>query len=175
MVVAQLLFGPEDRAWHLLSEGWAPGAPRKMHLELGDVVHLVPIPVLRWTDSGVMLAALAVLDDPLEAIRRYEEIVRGERMRSRRGFVGRWLTLAEGDVARLACRGLDNAAIARRLGRSPRTVANQLTAICDKLEDWLGFQGPRLTGPCCWLNSPRISSSRTCLERRTGTGPQAEG
>jgi len=142
MVVAQLLFGPEDRAWHLLSEGWSPGAPRRMHLEPGETAHLVPVPVLRWTDSGAMLAALAELDDPLEAIRRYEEIVRGERMRRRREFVERWLTPAEREVARLACLGLDNGAIARRLGRSRRTVGNQLSAVYDKLEDWLGFVGP---------------------------------
>ncbi|MDR7416251.1 MAG: CRISPR-associated ring nuclease [Armatimonadota bacterium] len=142
MVVAQLLFGPEDRAWHLLSEGWTPGSPRRMHLDPGEPVHLVPVPVLRWTDSAVMLAALAELDDPAEAIRRYGEIVRGERMRRRREFVERWLTPAERDVARLACQGLDNAAIARRLHRSRRTVANQLSAVYGKLQEWLGFAGP---------------------------------
>ncbi len=142
MVVAQLLFGSDDRAWHLLSEGWTPGAERHMHLQPGQTAHLVPVPVLRWTDSGVMLTALAELDDPLAAIRRYEEIVRGERMRRRREFVERWLTTAEREVAQLACRGLDNTAIARQLGRSPRTVANQLTAVYSKLEEWLGFAGP---------------------------------
>ncbi|MDR7554067.1 MAG: CRISPR-associated ring nuclease [Armatimonadota bacterium] len=142
MVVAQLLFGPDDRAWHLLSEGWTPGAPRQMHLAPGKTARLIPIPVLRWTDSAVMLAALAEIDDPAEAIRRYEEIVRGERMRRRREFVERWLTPAEREVAHLACQGLDNAAIARRLHRSVRTVANQLTAVYAKLQDWSGFQGP---------------------------------
>ncbi len=142
MVVAQLLFGPEDRVWHLLSEGWSPGAPRRMHLGPGEEAHLVPVPVLRWTDSGVMLAALAELDDPGEAIRRYQEIVRGERMRRRREFVERWLTRAERQVAELACAGLDNATIARRLQRSQRTVANQLSAVYAKLEEWLGFPGP---------------------------------
>lgn len=142
MVVGQLLFGPEDRVWHLLSEVWTPGMPRRMHPTLEDRARLLPVPVLRWTDSGVMLAALAELDDPAEAIRRYEEIVRGERMRRRREFVERWLTPAEREVARLACRGLDNAAIARRLGRSPRTVANQLSQVYAKLADWLGFPQP---------------------------------
>jgi CRISPR-associated protein Csx14 len=147
MVVAQLLFGPEDRVWHLLSEGWTPAAPRRMHLAPGEEAHLVPVPVLRWTDSGVMLAALAELDDPGEAIRRYQEIVRGERMRRRREFVERWLTQAEREVAQLACAGLDNAAIARRLHRSPRTVANQLTAVYAKLQEWLGFPGPPVSRP----------------------------
>ncbi|MDR7517455.1 MAG: CRISPR-associated ring nuclease [Armatimonadota bacterium] len=147
MVVAQLLFGPEDRAWHLLSEGWQPGAERRMHLQPGETAYLVPVPVLRWTDSGLMLAALAELDDPMEAIRRYEEIVRGERMRRRREFVERWLTPAEREVARLACQGLDNAGIARRLGRSPRTVANQLSQVYSKMADWLGFDGPPPSRP----------------------------
>lgn len=139
MVVAQLLCGPDDRAWHLLTEGWAPGGERRMHLDSGEPVWLVPVPILRWTDSGVMLAALGELDDPQEAIRRYEEIVRGERMRRRREFVTRWLTRAEREVARLACAGLDNAAIARKLRRSERTVAHHLTRIYGKLQDWLGF------------------------------------
>jgi CRISPR-associated protein Csx14 len=134
MVVAQLLFGPEDRVWHLLSEGWTPAAPRRMHLAPGEEAHLVPVPVLRW-------------DDPGEAIRRYQEIVRGERMRRRREFVERWLTQAEREVAQLACAGLDNAAIARRLHRSPRTVANQLTAVYAKLQEWLGFPGPPVSRP----------------------------
>jgi CRISPR-associated protein Csx14 len=147
MVVAQLLFGPDDHAWHLLSEGWTPGTSRQMHAAPGQAVTLVPVPVLRWTDSAVMLAALAHLEDPAEAIRRYEEIVRGERMRRRREFVERWLTPAERDVVRLACRGLDNAAIARRLGRTERTVANQLTRVYAKLGDWLGFVGPPASRP----------------------------
>ncbi|MCS7051617.1 MAG: CRISPR-associated protein Csx14 [Thermomicrobium sp.] len=147
MVVAQLLFGPEDCVWHLLSEGWSPGSRRRMHLQSGEVAYLVAVPVLRWTDSRVMLEAIAALDDPAEAIQRYEEIVRGERARRRREFVDRWLTPAERNVVRLACLGLDNAAIARRLGRSERTVANQLSAVYAKLDDWLGFPGPPATRP----------------------------
>lgn len=43
------------------------------------------------------------------------------------------LTEAERAVARDAISGLSNAAIARRRGSSPRTVANQLAAIYRKL------------------------------------------
>jgi CRISPR-associated protein Csx14 len=147
MVVAQLLFGPDDRVWHLLSEQGTPGAFRRMHTTPGGTVVLVPVPVLRWTDSAVMLAVLAHLEDPAEALRRYEEIVRGERMRRRREFVERWLTPAERQVVQLACQGLDNVTIACRLGRSQRTVANQLTAVYGKLQEWLGFAGPPATRP----------------------------
>lgn len=45
----------------------------------------------------------------------------------------RQLGRAELAVARDAVAGLSNAAIARRRGRSPRTIANQLSAIYRKL------------------------------------------
>lgn len=139
MVVAQLLFGPDDRVWHLMSEGWQPGSEKRMHLRPEDPVWLVPIPVLRWTDSAALLAALGDLDDPVEAIRRQEALARSEAMRRRREFVEHWLTRAEREVAALACEGLDNAAIAARLHKSERTVANQLTQAYAKLGEWLGF------------------------------------
>lgn len=139
MVVAQLLFGPDDRVWHLMSEGWQPGSEKRMHLRPEDPVWLVPIPVLRWTDSAALLAALGDLDDPVEAIRRQEALARSEAMRRRREFVEHWLTRAEREVVALACEGLDNAAIAARLHKSERTVANQLTQAYAKLGEWLGF------------------------------------
>lgn len=139
MVVAQLLFGPDDRMWHLMSEGWQPGSERRMHLRPEDQAWLVPVPVLRWTDSAALLAALGDLDDPAEAIRRQETLARSEAMRRRREFVERWLTRAEREVVALACAGLDNAAIAARLHKSEQTVANQLTKAYAKLGEWLGF------------------------------------
>lgn len=139
MVVAQLLFGPDDRVWHLMSEGWQPGGEKRMHLRPDDRVWLVSVPVLRWTDSAALLAALGDLDDPAEAIRRQETLARSEAMRRRREFVERWLSKAEREVVALACAGLDNAAIAARLHKSERTVANQLTQAYAKLGEWLGF------------------------------------
>lgn len=43
------------------------------------------------------------------------------------------LTLAEAEVLRLVATGIDNRAIARQLGKSEKTVRNQITAILDKL------------------------------------------
>jgi len=139
MVVAQLLFGPDDWVWHLMSEGWLPGSEKRLHLRPEDQTWLVPVPVLRWTDSAAMLAALGDLDDPSEAIRRQETLARSEAMRRRREFVERWLSKAEREVVALACVGLDNAAIAKKLGKSEQTVANQLTKAYGKLGEWLGF------------------------------------
>jgi CRISPR-associated protein Csx14 len=41
---------------------------------------------------------------------------------------------------RLVCRGLDNAALARQLHKSEKTVANQLTSVYEKLREWRGFR-----------------------------------
>lgn len=139
MTVAQLLFDADDRVWHLMSEGWTPRSERRMHARPDDQVRLVPVPVLRWTDSAGLLAAFGELDDPTDALRRQEELARADDLRRVREFVERRLTRAERAVVQEACRGLDNAAIARRLSKSEATVANQLTSAYAKLNEFLGF------------------------------------
>lgn len=139
MVVAQLLFEADDRVWHLMSEGWQPGSEKRMHVRPEDQVWLVPVPVLRWTDSAGLLAAFGEFDDPAEAMRRQEELARADDLRRVREFVEKKLTRAEREVVRGACQGLENAAIARRLSKSEATVANQLTSAYRKLNEFLGF------------------------------------
>ena len=140
MVVAQLLFDEDDRVWHLLSEGWQPGDERVMHLRPGDRAWLVPVPVLRWGTVSPVLTELAMREDPWEAIQAQRAMQRDEDRRRKREFVEHWLTPAEREVVRLACRGLDNAAIARQLEKAESTVANQLTSIYAKLHEWRGFR-----------------------------------
>jgi len=140
MVVAQLLFDEDDRVWHLLSKGWQPGEERVMHVRPGDQVWLVPVPVLRWGSVSPVLTELALREDPWEAIQA-QRAIRREEERQRKGeFVKRWLTPAEREVVRLACLGLDNAAIGRQLGKAESTVANQLTSVYAKLHEWRGFR-----------------------------------
>ncbi len=139
MTVAQLLFDANDRVWHLMSEGWEPGSAKRMHAQPSDQVYLVSVPVLRWTDSAALLAALGELDDPMDAIRRQETLAHSEAMRRRREFVERKLTRAERQVVELVCQDLDNAAIAKQLHKSEATVANQLTSVYAKLNEFLGF------------------------------------
>jgi len=140
MVVAQLLFGEDDRVWHLLSEGWRPGDERVMHKQPGDGVTLVPIPVLRWSLVSPVMTELALREDPWEAIQAQRTMRRDEDLRRKREFVEQWLTPAERDVVRLASQGLDNATIAERLGKAEKTVANQLTGIYGKLHEWRGYR-----------------------------------
>lgn len=139
MVVAQLLFGAEDRVWHLVTEGWRPGAARRLHLEPGERAWLVPVPVLRWAEAGTLMRTAAELDDPAEVVYWFERLSRQAVRKRQREFINRWLTPAERAVVRLACRGLDNPAIARTLGKSEQTVANQLRQVYEKLREWLDF------------------------------------
>ncbi len=140
MVVAQLLFDEDDRVWHLLSEGWQPGDERVMHVRPGDKVWLVPVPVLRWSSVSPVLTELALREDPWEALQTQRAMQREEDRRRKREFVERWLTPAEREVVRLVCQGLDNAAIARRLAKAEKTVANQLTPVYAKLHEWRGYR-----------------------------------
>jgi CRISPR-associated protein Csx14 len=139
MVVAQLLFGPRDCVWHLVTEGWHPGAERRLHLKSTDRVWLVPVPVLRWNEAGTLVRTVAELEDPAEVVAWYERLSRENRMKREEEFIRRWLTKAEREVARLVCKGLNNAAVARALCKSEQTVANQLCSIYEKLREWLGY------------------------------------
>ncbi len=139
MVVAQLLFGPEDCVWHLITEGWQPGDERRLHLPGKEKVWLVSVPVLRWSEAGTLMRAVAEMDDPAEIVTWYEKLSRAAHMNQRRDFIRRWLTPAERGVVRLACRGLDNAAIAAQLYKQEQTVANQLGRVYEKLREWLGY------------------------------------
>jgi CRISPR-associated protein Csx14 len=126
--------------WHLLTEGWRPGDKRVMHPQPGDKVSLVSVPVLRWSAVSPVFTQLALREDPWEAIQAQKGMKKEEDLRRKREFLDHWLTPAEREVVRLACLGLDNAAIARHLHKSEKTVANQFTNIYDKLNEWRGFR-----------------------------------
>ena len=139
MLVAQLLFGPEDKVWYLITKGWRPGDGRNLHPPLDERVRLVPVPVLRWRQASTLMRTVAELNDPTEVVAWYERLTREEQFQRKGEFMTRWLTPAEREVVRLACRGLDNAAIAKALSKSEQTVANQLRRVYEKLGEWLNY------------------------------------
>lgn len=139
MVAAQLLFGEHDRAWHMISVARWPGGEKSMHAGPNETVKVVPVPVLRWADAATVAAVLET-DDPWEAIRRQQAFALSEAARQRRVFLEHILTRAEREVVELLVReGLDNAGLARRLHKSEKTIANQLTQIYQKFAAWHGF------------------------------------
>lgn len=144
MVTAQLLFGPEDRVWYLLTEGWRPGAERRLHAAPKDNVKLIPIPVLRWREASTLLRMVSDLGDPLELVEWLERLNRQGQERRKEQFIRRYLTPAEREVVRLVCLGLDNATIASRLHKKEQTVANQLRSVYEKLREWLEYPEGRV-------------------------------
>ena len=140
MVVAQLLFDEDDRVWHLLSKDWRPGDAQVMHVRPGDQVRLVPVPVLRWSTVSPVMTELALREDPWEAIQAQQAMQQQEDQRRKREFIEQWLSPAERELVCLASTGSDNAAIARQLHKSEKTVANQFTSIYEKLHEWRGFR-----------------------------------
>lgn len=139
MSVAQLLFGPEDQAWYLITEGWQPGAARHLHALKTEQVWLVPVPILRWNEAGTLVQVVTELDDPQELLAWYERLTHKAEERRKGEFIRHWLTSAESEVMQLACYGFDNATIAARLGKQEQTVANQLHTVYQKLQEWLDY------------------------------------
>ncbi len=143
MVAAQLLFGEDDRVWHLVStERWT-GGEKAMHTGPGEQSLMVNVPVLRWANAPTAAAILEQTEDPWEAIRRQQSFAQNEANRRRREFLEHYLTPAEREVAELLVRKrLNNKQLARRLAKGEQTVANQLTKIYRKFDEWREFPAP---------------------------------
>ncbi|MEN3009641.1 MAG: CRISPR-associated ring nuclease [Candidatus Bipolaricaulaceae bacterium] len=137
-LVAQLLFGPEDRLWYLYSP---PEVERTRWTEPRDDprLRLLELPVPIWTELPLFLDTVRRCRDPWAAAQVQHALVRrGERRRWEEFFRCR-LTPAEQEVVRaLVLQGGTNRDLARRLGKSPRTVGHQLASVYRKLRAELG-------------------------------------
>jgi CRISPR-associated Csx14 family protein len=135
MSAAQLLFDEDDRLWHLYSAGDYL-ASKRMHPQAGDEVHLIPIPVILWSQVSPAMTGLSQVADPFEAVERVRKLQLAEKMDLARSFVLGALTHAEESVVRLLVReGLSDQEIAGRLSLSPRTVEQHLRAAYRKAAD----------------------------------------
>lgn len=136
LVVAQLLFDPADRVWHLFSK-WQPGDEIQMHVGPDSQAALVPVPVIPVMPTSKAAADLALGDDPWQLIEHHRTLQQQERDREIRNFL-RKLPQAQQEVARLLAEGLDNKTIANRRSRSIGTVVKQVSLI---YEEWRSFFG----------------------------------
>lgn len=136
VTVAQMLFGPEDRVWHLYSDE-ALRQSNRFLLGAGDEARLIPIPLVRWSLAPPILTGLAAAASPLEALAWQQEQLNARR----RDFLDHMLTAAEREVALAAIQtGATDLELARRLYKSPRTISHQMAAVYDKLRLFLAVR-----------------------------------
>jgi CRISPR-associated protein Csx14 len=145
MVVAQLLFGPDDSVWYLITEGWSPGSERNLHISSSVKNWLVPIPVLRWNDAGTLMQTVAEINDPAEIMNWYNKLSNLSKEKRRDEFLNHWLTPVEKDIVRMVCLGLDNVSIAAAQCKQVQTVANHLRNVYAKMRDWVECPGTNVT------------------------------
>lgn len=118
MAVGQILFESEDRVWYLLSEP-SLVQTRSLHAPHSASVTLVQVPVAAWN--------------------RY----RPTEQNLTHDFIQNNLSAAEREVVLLLLReGLSNAALAMRLNKSPKTIANQLSRIYLKAAQHFNLSSP---------------------------------
>lgn len=140
MTVAQLLFDPEDRLWHLISAG-SVFDEKRLWPQAGDDIHLISIPVVQWSIVKPIMTRVGRMPDPWDALTQQNEMRRWDAFSRRRDFIQHRLTEAEREVvSALVLEGLDNAGIAKRLFKSEKTVANQLYSIYEKMGEYLGYR-----------------------------------
>ena len=140
MAVAQLLFDDDDRVWHLVSEEVLHSGER-LHASPGEEVVLVPVPILRWSMISPVMTELVLREDPWEALRVYRrKVERGDQIQLMY-FLEQELRRSERKLVELLVReGLTNKELATRLGKSEKTVANQLSAVYEKYKRYRGLR-----------------------------------
>ena len=138
LLVAQLLFGPEDRLWYLIS---SPGLVESRALTADRCQYkMIELPVPLWTEAGVFLEVLSRYEDPWAAVELQRRLKHSEEVARWRHFLAHILTPAERKaVEELVLQGGTNAEIARRLRKSPRTVEHQLESAFRKLREFLDW------------------------------------
>ncbi len=136
MVAAQLLFREHDNIWHMVSNKRNSENVKQMHIDVNNDIHVLQVPVLRWSDAATVSAILEA-DDPWRAIERQRHFSHHEKIRRQREFLERYLTSMEKNLLIALCQhGFDNAGLAKALNKQEQTIANQLSRIYRKFDEW---------------------------------------
>ncbi|WP_420632384.1 CRISPR-associated ring nuclease [Candidatus Leptofilum sp.] len=128
MSSAQLLFWPEDKVWHVVSQDEFMNK-QAMHDDSGQSL-LVPIPVIRLSAASPALGMLLTSSDPYDAISAQENYMQLMDIR-RKDELLRYLDADERQILVGVSQGLSNEEIGIRLSKplKSKTVANKLTEI----------------------------------------------
>ncbi|AEH51227.1 CRISPR-associated protein Csx14 [Pseudothermotoga thermarum] len=143
-VVAQLLFGEEDKLWYLITKNWKAGCERKFHLEQHEEAWLIDMPVIRWSEADTFMEQVAQLNDPKEISIWYKKLTKKANQQKLSEFVEQHLGERERQLLKLVCKGLSNEEIAREMYIEKQTVANHLQNINNKLRDFLGKEDMKI-------------------------------
>ncbi len=139
IIAAQMLFDEDDYAWHIISEPDVMNS-RSMVMEDADKVQLIDIPVIPWSDTELQAKLPPHFDS--EAIlsgKLHRMLYRDRRKRALKGFVSELTDTERAVLRELVVRGGSNREIAKRLGKSPRTVEHQIQTIYRKFKAEFGI------------------------------------
>jgi len=143
VVTAQILFGGEDKLWHIISREKFERSGA-MHRRTPSDAVLTAIPVLYWSGvSPPVMAALAREDDPFRAIEAQQQWMERQADLQREEFLTQVLTLTEKHVVEdFVTHGGTDREIAARLTSllghnvSNRAVSTHLQHIYGKMQDF---------------------------------------
>jgi DNA-binding CsgD family transcriptional regulator len=125
--------------WHLYSGGDFL-KNRWLHPNPDDDVHLIPIPVVQWSNVAPILLDFSEIQDPVEALSHQQALRIKHRLEDIRSFVLGSLSPAEERVVALLVKtGLSDNELAEELFLSPRTVEQHLRSAYRKASDHWGL------------------------------------
>jgi len=132
MAAAQMLFDEGDRLWYLITHGKLL-EEKRMHAQDGDIVNLIPIPVILWQAVSPVFTDLNQIDDPFKAVELQRSLRLNDAVDEARSFLLGVLTGAERQVTELVVEeGLTEPQLAERLTVARSTVSSHLEHIYDK-------------------------------------------
>ncbi len=141
VVAAQLLFDINDRAWHIISTEDIIESGSMTPEPNDSRISLVPIPIIPWSDVDPVMTIITESENPLVDERLYVELKRRKEKKNFERFVLYKLTKEECRVLReIILTGGPVRKIAQKLGKSPRTVDNQIQSIYRKFKEEFGIK-----------------------------------
>jgi CRISPR-associated protein Csx14 len=129
--VAQILFDENDHVWHLVSEDILV-ASKQFHVLQEEKVNLVEVPFIRWSYLPSTLQSFLLSKTPYDTLSQLNQRQQNQRYTKAQEFL-KTLSRAETElVILLVNEALSNDLLAEKLGKSTRTIANQLSSIYSK-------------------------------------------
>lgn len=136
--VAQILFDENDHVWYLVSDD-ALIETKQFHAHQSEKVSLIEIPFIRWSFLPGFLQSFLLYPTLHDTVTHQHQKHQQMRATKAQAFL-KAISRAENELlVLLVNEGLSNEALAERLGKSPRTIANQLSSIYSKFAVHYGF------------------------------------